>query len=146
MLNSETNTYVQTQTDASDRKLGTLCSSIIIEHETLYSFINAILFYRNRSTSDCRKQKPPGSISLLLYNLLIMIVTGTNSVSFAKRQAYFLKENWDCTCHFAGKQLAFLTFETRLSRRILFWRKTLKIETCSGLKLQKSGPALDFWK
>ena len=84
--------------------------------KTLYSFISAILFCKNRLTSDCRKQEPPGSISLLLYNLLIMIVTGTNAVSFAKRQAYFLKENWDWTCYFSGKQLAFLTFETRLSK------------------------------
>ena len=85
--------------------------------KTLYSFIDAILFHKNRLTSDCRKQEPPGSISLLLYNLLIMIVTGTNSVSFAKRQAYFLKENWGWTCHFLGKQLTFLTFETRLSKK-----------------------------
>ena len=108
--------------------------------KTLYSFINAILFYENRLTSDCRKQEPPSSISLLLYNLLIMIVTGTNSVSFTKRQAYFLKKigiviyqesNWH-----------FLKSETRLSKKILFWSKTLKIRTCSGVKLQKS----DFLK
>ena len=114
--------------------------------KTLYSFINAILFHKNRLRSDCRKQEPPGSISFLLYNLLIMTVTGTNSVSFAKKQAYFLKENRDSTCHFSGKQLAFLTFETRLSKKILFWSKTLKIRACSRVKRQKSGPALDFWK
>ena len=83
--------------------------------KTPYSFINVILFYKNRLTSEYRKQEPPGSISLLLYSLLIMIVTGTNSVSFAKRQAYTLKENWDWTCHFSGKQLAF----SRLSEKDL---------------------------
>ena len=119
--------------------------------KTLCSFINVVLFYKNRLTSDCRKQEPPGSISLLLCNLLIMIVTGTNSVSFAKRQAYFLKENWDWTCHFSGKQLAFLTFETRLSKRDpvlelnvknqdLFWSKTSKIGACSGFLELKSRP------
>ena len=57
--------------------------------KTHYFFINAILLYKDRLTSDCRKQEPPGSTSLLLYNLLIMIVTGTNSMSFTKTQAYF---------------------------------------------------------
>ena len=85
--------------------------------KTLYCFINAILFYQNRLTSDCKKQERPGSISFLLYNLLIMIVTGTNSVSFPKRQAYILKENWDWPCHFSGKQPAFLTFETTLPKK-----------------------------
>ena len=85
--------------------------------KTFYSLINAILFYKNRLASDCRKQEPTGSISLLLYKLLTIIVTDTNLVSFAKRQAYFLKENLDWTCHFSGKQLAFLTFETRWSKK-----------------------------
>ena len=55
---------------------------------------------------------PTGSISLLLYNLLIMIVTGTHvhSVSFAKRQAHFLKENWDWTCHFFRKAIGIFDF------------------------------------
>ena len=80
-----------------------------------------------------------------------MIVTGTNSVSFAKRQAYFLKENWDWTCHLSGKQLAFLTFETRLSKKDpvlesnvknqdLFWSKTSKIGACSGFLKVKNRP------
>ena len=117
MLNSERNTCVLTKTDPSNRKLGTLLKYNRTIMKTLCSFINAILFHKNRLTSDCRKQEPPGSISLLLYNFLIMTVTGTSSVSFAKRQVYFLKENWDWTCHFSGKQLAFLTLETRLSKK-----------------------------
>ena len=85
--------------------------------KTLYSFISAILCYKNRLASYCRKQEPPGCKSLLPYNLLMMVVTDTNSASFSKRQAYFLKENLNWTCHFSGKQLAFLTFETRLSKK-----------------------------
>ena len=65
--------------------------------KALYSFINGIRFYKNRLETGCRTQDPPIRISLLLYNLLIMIVTGTHLVSVAKRQAYFLKENWDWT-------------------------------------------------
>ena len=38
-------------------------------------------------------KSPTGSISLLLNNVMIMIVTGTHSVCFAKRQTYFLGLN-----------------------------------------------------
>ena len=104
--------------------------------------VYAILFYTNRLTSECIKQEPPGSIGLLLHNLLIMIVTGTNSVSFVTRQAYFLKENWQWTCHFSGEQLAFLTFESRLSKKDPFL-ESLKIRTCY---IQNSGPVEEFLK
>ena len=38
-------------------------------------------FNKNRLASGCRNKSPTGSISLLLHNLLIMIATGTHSVS-----------------------------------------------------------------
>ena len=57
MLNSKRNTYVQTQTDHSHRKLGTICLSTIEQKWKHYSFIKAILFHKNRLTSGCRKQE-----------------------------------------------------------------------------------------
>ena len=56
--------------------------------KTLYSFINAVLFCKNQATEN---KSPTGSISLLLYNILIVIVTGTHSVCFAERQTYFFQ-------------------------------------------------------
>ena len=40
-----------------------------------------------------------------------------HSVSLLKDRHIFLKENWDWTCYFSGKQLAFLMFEIRLSKK-----------------------------
>ena len=77
---------------------------------TLYSLISAFFSYKNRLTSGCKKQEtraPAGNTCSLLRNLLIMIVTDTHAVSFAKRPAYRLTENWDKTCHFSWKQLSF---------------------------------------
>ena len=86
-----------------------------------FDFINAILFYKNtvgRLTSACRKQEtraPTDSISLLLYNLLMMNVTGRHSMSFAKRQAYFFDRKLGLRLLFFRKTTGSLTFETRLS-------------------------------
>ena len=60
---------------------------------------------------------------------------------FAKRQAYFVKENWDWTCHFSVKQVAFLTFKTRLSKKdpLLeqtsghFLEETSKFAACAAI-------------
>ena len=57
MLNSKRNTYVLTQTDPSYRQLETLWSSVTEQKRKHYSFINAILFHKNRLTSGCRKQE-----------------------------------------------------------------------------------------
>ena len=88
--------------------------------KALYSFINAVLFYKNRLTSDCRKQEPPSSISLLLYNLLIIIVTSTNSVSFAKRHI----------------------FKKKIGMGPAIFQETSKIGACSGFLEVKHRPWL----
>ena len=87
MSNSKrnTSTYVLTQTDHSYRKLGTLCSGITEKMKTLFFFTTI------GQHQAAENESPTGSISSLLYNLLIMIVTATHPVSFAKRQACFLK-------------------------------------------------------
>ena len=106
MLNSERNTHVLAQTDPSNRQLAwkSLLKYNKTIMKTLYSFIDAILFHKNRLTSDCRKQEPPGSISLLLYNLMIMVVTGTNSVFFAKiRTGIFFKRKLGLDLSFLRK-------------------------------------------
>ena len=59
-------------------------------------------------------------------------------VSLLKDRHTFLKENRDWTCHFSGKQLTLLTFETRLSKKIPLSSKALnrtkssKFGACSG--------------
>ena len=55
--------------------------------------MNAILFYKNKLRSGCRKQELAQAVEVCwYYNLLIMIVTGQrHTVSFAKRQAYLFK-------------------------------------------------------
>ena len=80
VLDSRSNTYVLTQTYPSHRKLETLCSSIIIE--------------KNENIRLQETRASTGSISLLLYNLLIMILPGTHSMSLLKDRRMFLK-NWD---------------------------------------------------
>ena len=68
-LKSESTKHVLTQTDNSYRKYGTLCTSIIEmkivqSFEKHYSFIIAILFYKNRLnlTEENKNNSPAGSI------------------------------------------------------------------------------------
>ena len=58
----------------------------------------------------------------------------------------FLKENWDWTCHFSGKQLALLMLETRLSNKDSGLDKYFKNQGLFWKNVPKSGPVLDFWK
>ena len=74
-----------------------------------------------------------------------MIVTSTQCLLLKDRHT-FLKENWDWTCHFSGKQLATWCLRPDCQKRILFWSKTLKIRACFRKKVKDSGPVLDFWK
>ena len=62
-------------------------------------------------------------------------------MSFAKRQTYFYKRKLGLDLPFFKES----TFETRLSKRILFWSKTLEIRACFGKEVQKLGSVLDFW-
>ena len=103
--------------------------------KTIYSFIK-LFFTRIGQPQATGNKCPTGSLG---FNLLIMIVTGTYSVSFAERQAYFLKRKLGLDLSFFRKALHYLRLRPDCQKRILFLSDTLKVKASSGKKSQIRG-------
>ena len=79
---------------------------------------------------------PTGSISLLLYNLLIVSVTRTYLVSFGKRQAYFFKTKLELDLSFFRKATGIFDVRDQIVKKVLIWSNNLKTRTYSRKKFQ----------
>ena len=147
MLNSKRNTYVLTQTDHSYRKLGTLCLQVNrTKMKTLCSFINAVLFCKNRLISGCRKQEldRQHAISLLLCNVLIVIVTGTHSLCFAESQIYFSERKLGLKLSFFRKATSIFLHLRPDCKKDPVLELYFKNQGLFRKTVPNSGPVLDF--